>query len=161
MTQEMTYSAKATARNGGSPRVEVAAADLDLPLTTPKELGGPGGEGANAEQLLAAGYASCLLSALRLAALQRNLDVGGAEVRCELRLFSREGVFDASAHLEADIPSLPRDVARDLLQAACSAWPYAAERGGKLPQVELAPNGGSAPPDTAARQEAADGGGYA
>lgn len=159
----MSYTAIATARDGGSPSVGVEGADLDVALNTPQELGGRGGAGANAEQLLAAGYASCLLSALRLAALQRNLDVAGAEVRCELKLVGREGAFEASAQLEAHIPSLSEAAARDLLAAACAAWPYAADRGGKIPEVQLAgPRGEAAgAPDRAAPQEAADRRGYA
>ncbi|HEX2559402.1 MAG TPA: OsmC family protein [Phenylobacterium sp.] len=159
----MTYTAIATARDGASPSVAVEGADLDLALSTPPELGGRGGAGANAEQLLAAGYASCLLSALRLAALQRQLDVSGAEVRCVLDLVGRGAAFEASARLEADIPSLPEATARELLEAACAAWPYAADRGVKIPNVELAGAGEArgATPDVAARQEATDGGGYA
>jgi organic hydroperoxide reductase OsmC/OhrA len=37
-------------------------------LTTPRELGGPGGHGANPEKLLAAGYAACCLGAMKFVA---------------------------------------------------------------------------------------------
>jgi len=38
---------------------------LDLDLSVPPELDGPGGQGTNPEQLFAAGYAACFHSALR------------------------------------------------------------------------------------------------
>ncbi len=42
-------------------------ADLDFTMTAPKEMGGSG-EGANPEQLFAAGYAACYHSALKAVA---------------------------------------------------------------------------------------------
>lgn len=162
MTTELSYTAQATAREGPRPSVGIEGADLDLELNTPEPLGGAGGPGTNAEQLLAAGYAACLLSALRLAALARGVEIGDAEVRCTLDLRGRDGRFEASARLQVDIPSLPGDVAQALLDAACAAWPYAPERGDVRPQAELARGSGSAGgDDVAARQEAADGAGYA
>ncbi len=58
------YTAHASARGG---REGVAASDdgkLEARLSTPKELGGAGGEGTNPEQLFAAGYSACFLVAL-------------------------------------------------------------------------------------------------
>ncbi|KAF8584819.1 OsmC-like protein [Ramaria rubella] len=65
------YTAHATAsgggRNGNVSSKEAGAAPLDMNLTTPKALGGPG-TGHNPEQLFAAGYAACFLGALQLTA---------------------------------------------------------------------------------------------
>src|SRR3546814_18963779 len=47
----------------------------DLTLTTPKELGGPGGEGNNPEQLFAAGYSACFLGAIKFAAGKQKVKV--------------------------------------------------------------------------------------
>jgi Ohr subfamily peroxiredoxin len=46
---------------------------LDLKLTTPKELGGAGGEGANPEQLFAAGYSACFLGAMKFVAAREKI----------------------------------------------------------------------------------------
>src|SRR5271165_185668 len=43
---------------------------FEVSLTTPKELGGPGGDGANPEKLFAAGYAACFLGAMKFVASQ-------------------------------------------------------------------------------------------
>lgn len=41
---------------------------LDIKLTTPKELGGAGGNGTNPEQLFAAGYSACFMGAMKFVA---------------------------------------------------------------------------------------------
>src|SRR5207253_11144512 len=43
---------------------------LDVKLSTPKELGGAGGEATNPEQLFAAGYSACFIGALKFVASQ-------------------------------------------------------------------------------------------
>jgi Ohr subfamily peroxiredoxin len=43
---------------------------FEVSLTTPKELGGPGGDGANPEKLFAAGYAACFVGAMKFVASQ-------------------------------------------------------------------------------------------
>ena len=162
MPTELNYAAQAIAHEGAPPRVSTSDERIDLELSTPEELAGAGGPGTNAEQLLAAGYAACLLSALRLAALKQGVSIEGADVRCTLNLTGQEDRFDAAVTLEADIPSVPEETARALLDTAMRAWPFAADRGARLPQVGLsgAPRGGGEAPDLQVRQEAAEGGGY-
>ena len=46
-----------------------------IQLTIPKELGGPGGDGANPEKLFALGYSACFLSAMRVASAQTKIKV--------------------------------------------------------------------------------------
>jgi organic hydroperoxide reductase OsmC/OhrA len=46
----------------------VPADNPDFKLTTARELGGAGGEGANPEQLFAAGYSACFLGAMKFVA---------------------------------------------------------------------------------------------
>lgn len=48
---------------------------LDIALSTPKELGGPGGEGSNPEQLFAAGYSACFIGAMKFVAAQQKLSL--------------------------------------------------------------------------------------
>ena len=63
---EALYTASATAHGGRNGTVESSDGILDLDLTMPKELGGPGDDGAtNPEQLFAAGYSACFENALR------------------------------------------------------------------------------------------------
>ncbi len=55
---KILYTAQATATGGRRGQVRSSDGNLDVPLTIPKELGGPGGPGTNPEQLLAAGFAA-------------------------------------------------------------------------------------------------------
>ncbi len=67
---QILYTANATANGGRDGRATSDDKVLDVALSTPKQLGGAGGAGTNPEQLFAAGYSACFLSALKL--------VGGA-----------------------------------------------------------------------------------
>lgn len=60
------YTAHATATGGRDGRATSSDQALDVALSTPKQLGGAGGEGSNPEQLFAAGYAACFLSAMKM-----------------------------------------------------------------------------------------------
>jgi Ohr subfamily peroxiredoxin len=75
MTVDIKYRTSATANGGRDGRIRTEDGKLDLQLSTPKELGGPGGEGTNPEQLFASGYAACFLGALKFAAHQLKLQV--------------------------------------------------------------------------------------
>lgn len=63
---QVLYTAHATATGGRDGRAVSDDKVLDVKLSTPKALGGAGGDGTNPEQLFAAGYAACFLSALKL-----------------------------------------------------------------------------------------------
>ncbi len=67
---QILYTAHASATGGRDGRGVSSDKALDVKLSTPKELGGAGGDGTNPEQLFAAGYAACFIGAMKL--------VGGA-----------------------------------------------------------------------------------
>lgn len=62
------YTGIATSTGGRDGRSRSDDGVIDLKLTVPKGLGGPGTEGTNPEQLFAAGYSACFLGALKLLA---------------------------------------------------------------------------------------------
>ena len=61
---KIIYTAVATSTGGRQGRATSSDGVLDVSLTAPKELGGPG-TGTNPEQLFAAGSSACFDSALR------------------------------------------------------------------------------------------------
>src|SRR3984957_13865735 len=70
MSVNVLYTTQATAIGGRDGRAMTKDGSLDVKLTTPKELGGPGGSGNNPEQLFAAGYAACFIGALKFVSSQ-------------------------------------------------------------------------------------------
>jgi Ohr subfamily peroxiredoxin len=59
------YHARVQATSGRDSRAVSSDGRLDVPLTTPRALGGNGGHGTNPEQLFAAAYAASFLWALQ------------------------------------------------------------------------------------------------
>jgi Ohr subfamily peroxiredoxin len=106
---------------------------IDLDTRPPKEAGGSG-EGANPEQLFAAGYAACFLGALRLVA--RNDDVtldDAAAVTAEVGLGKDpSGGFGINAHLIGYLPGLGQSVADDLMDKAHQVCPYSKATRGNI-----------------------------
>jgi osmotically inducible protein OsmC len=68
MIMQILYTARATATGGREGQSRTDDGKVDVKLSTPKEMGGPGGEGTNPEQLFATGYSACFLGAMKFAA---------------------------------------------------------------------------------------------
>jgi lipoyl-dependent peroxiredoxin len=162
MRQDLSYTTEATAIAGDTTQVRTDDGRLELTLSIPAELGGRGGDATNAEQLLAAGYAACLLSALQYAATRRGVSLPrDTQVRARLALTRPdEEQFAVSIELEATLGDLDAGLARRLIEEAKTAWPYS-----EPVIASTAPSGSGAESEgqrelAQARQEASDGGGY-
>lgn len=124
---EAIYSATATSTGGRDGRSVSSDNKLDLTLSTPKELGGAGGEGTNPEQLFAAGYSACFIGALKLVASQQKTklpdDVNVTAIIGIGPNTKGEG-FTISADLEVSIPGVEASVVEQLVDAAHQVCPY-------------------------------------
>ena len=77
---EPLYTTEAIATGGGrNGHVRTADGRVDMDLAIPAEMGGSG-DGANPEQLFAAGYAACFHSALQSVARQAKKKLGDSSV---------------------------------------------------------------------------------
>jgi Ohr subfamily peroxiredoxin len=126
MSVDIKYRTSATANGGRDGRARSADGKLDLQLSTPKELGGAGGEGTNPEQLFASGYAACFLGALKFAAHQLKLQVpDDASVTATVGIGIRtEGGFGLEVELAVSLPGLDPADAERLAEAAHQTCPY-------------------------------------
>jgi len=126
MAVDVKYTTKATATGGRDGHARSEDGALDLRLSTPKELGGAGGEGANPEQLFAAGYSACFIGALKAAGAQMKVKVPtDTSVTATVGIGPRsEGGFGITADLVVDLPGLERDEAQKLVDAAHQICPY-------------------------------------
>jgi osmotically inducible protein OsmC len=124
---KIAYSTKATATGGRDGRATSEDGKLDVKLATPKELGGPGGEATNPEQLFAAGYSACFLSAIKYVAAQSKIAVpADASVTASVGVGPRDDGrgFGLDVALEINLPALERAVAEDLIARAHIVCPY-------------------------------------
>lgn len=119
------YSAQALATGAGrNGRTRTPDGRIDLQLAVPTEMGGSG-DGANPEQLFAAGYAACFHSALQLVARRAKVDLGDSSVGATVGIGPTDsGGFGLVVALEVVIPDLPEDQARTLADQAHQVCPY-------------------------------------
>ncbi|HYH18546.1 MAG TPA: organic hydroperoxide resistance protein [Azospirillum sp.] len=122
---KVLYKTAATATGGRDGRATSADGILSVALATPKELGGPGGEATNPEQLFAAGYAACFLSAMKSVAGQEKASVpAGATVTAEVGIGPIDHGFGLDIDLRVTLPGLPRAEAEALAAKAHAVCPY-------------------------------------
>ena len=125
---------------GGRDKGQARSSDghLDIKLSVP---GGPG-TGTNPEQLFAAGYAACFLSAIRAAAAEQNTTIADdANVTATVALGTRETGpgLALQVALGIDLPGVDRRTAERLVAVAQDNCPYTyATRGNVDVRVRIA-----------------------
>jgi len=127
MSVDAKYRTTATASGGGRDgKTVLADGTMSLELIIPKELGGPGGAGANPEKLFALGYSACFLSAMRTASARTKIKrPEGSTVTATIGVGPRsEGGFGITAELEVYLPGLPEAEAKALVEATHEICPY-------------------------------------
>ena len=125
MLDSVLYTAAATAQGGREGRAASDDGRLDLVVSVPRELGGPG-EGTNPEQLFAAGFAACFHSALKLVARKARHDVDQSAVTAQVgigQLADSPG-FGLQVHLRVSLPGLAENEASALVSNADAVCPY-------------------------------------
>ena len=132
------YTATATATNGRQGSIKSDDGHLAVPLSMPKELGGPGAAGTNPEQLFAAGYAACFGSALGLVARTQKVAIGEVAITAKVGLVKDETSFKLEVTLHGDFKSIADDQAHALMEAAHAVCPYSKATRGNI-TVTLTP----------------------
>lgn len=127
------YTASATASGGRDGHVKSEDGILDFEVSTPKELGGPGGDVPNPELLFAAGYAACFDSALNLVlrkagkkvqtSVTSNVTIGKDE---------EDGGFKLAVRLDVSIPELDAEEAKKFAEEAHQTCPYSKATRGNI-----------------------------
>lgn len=116
---QVLYTATAAATGGRKGRVRSSDGVLDQPLALPKELGGPGGEATNPEQLFAAGYAACFENALMRVARERKAPIQQSSVTAHVGIGREEsGYFSLAVELEISIPGRDRAEVEEIARIA-------------------------------------------
>ncbi|WP_321842362.1 organic hydroperoxide resistance protein [Paraburkholderia bannensis] len=123
--EKVLYTAEATATGGRDGRAVVPASNLDLKLTTPRELGGAGGEGTNPEQLFAAGYSACFIGAMKFVAARDKIAIpADVSVNGHVGIGQIPNGFGIEVELRISLPGLDREAAQALVDKAHIVCPY-------------------------------------
>lgn len=119
------YTATATSTGGRDGRAISSDNILDIKLSTPKALGGAGGDGTNPEQLFAAGYSACFIGALKFVASQSKRRIpADASITAQVGIGQIPGGFGLDVDLNISLPGLEQADAQALVDAAHHVCPY-------------------------------------
>jgi len=123
--EKIAYRAHATATGGREGHAASSDGALDVKLSTPSELGGPGGDGTNPEQLFAAGYSACFLGAMKHVASQEKIQLPD-----DVKIDGHVGIgpiptgFGIEVELQISLPGMDKDQAQSLVDKAHVVCPY-------------------------------------
>lgn len=131
------YETTVKAVGGRQGYIESESPKLNLTISTPREMGGGGGEGTNPEQLFAAGYSACFDGALNMVARLRKIKIEGSEVTGTVSFGKVEdGGFGIAVKLDVLVKGVDHDTAVSLVEGAHEACPYSRATRGNI-VVEL------------------------
>ncbi len=123
--EKVLYRASAKATGGRDGRAEIPEAGLDLKLVKPKELGGSGGQGANPEQLFAAGYSACFLGAMKFVAARDKIAIpADVSIDGSVGIGVIPNGFGIEVELKISLPGMAREAAQTLVDRAHIVCPY-------------------------------------
>ena len=131
---KILYTAEARVQGGREGHARSSDGKLEVNLSTPKEMGGSGGQGTNPEQLFAAGYAACFQSALMLVARRQSADASQSVITSRVGIGpTGTGGFGLEVELHVFIPGVDRATGEQLLEAAHQVCPYSNATRGNIP----------------------------
>jgi len=138
--EKAVYTAHASATGGREGQAQSDDGKLDVVLSTPKELGGAGGEGTNPEQMFAAGYAACFLGALKFVAGMDKIAIpADTKINASVGIGPIPAGFGIEASITVTIPGMDKDTATTLVEKAHQVCPYSnATRGNINVDVSVA-----------------------
>ncbi|MBX2993451.1 MAG: organic hydroperoxide resistance protein [Bdellovibrionaceae bacterium] len=123
--EKVLYRGKSQATGGRDGRVSSQDGGFEMRLTTPKELGGGGGAGANPEQLFAAGYSACFIGAMKFVAGQEKIKLpDDTSITGIVGIGQIPGGFGIETELQVSIPGMDKAQAQALVEKAHKVCPY-------------------------------------
>lgn len=119
------YIAEATSTGGRDGKSRSSDGKLEVKLSTPKELGGAGGDGTNPEQMFAAGYSACFIGALKFVAGQAKQQLpADSSITAKVGIGQIPGGFGLDIDLHINLPGLAQAEAEELVEKAHHVCPY-------------------------------------
>jgi Ohr subfamily peroxiredoxin len=128
--EKVLYTAKAHTtggRDGGASRTDDGR--LQVTLTQP----GTPGNGTNPEQLFAAGWSACFLSATKLIAGKKKIALpADVAIDAEVDLGTTQEGFVLAARLNVNLPGMDQETAKSLVETASHVCPYSLATSGNI-----------------------------
>lgn len=126
MPTKVVYSTSSRAKGGRDGSAKSLDSAFEAKLSTPKEMGGGGGDGVNPEILFASGYAACFLGAMKAVSKDVGVKVpDDAAVKSTVGIGPRsEGGFGLEIALEVEMPGVGKAEAKKLVDKAHEVCPY-------------------------------------
>jgi osmotically inducible protein OsmC len=126
MSLKVLATARATATGGRNGHARSDDGLVDVHLSVPKSMGGPGKPGTTTpEHLFAAGYAACFGGACEFMAKQMKLNPGTIEVNAEVGIGTTDaGGFGLVVALDVKVPGLSQADAERVVAAGDNLCPY-------------------------------------
>jgi osmotically inducible protein OsmC len=128
--EKVLYTAKAHTTGGrddGASRTDDGR--LQVKLSRP----GTSGSGTNPEQLFAAGWSACFLSAIKLIAGKKKIALPAeVAVDAEVDLGTTHGGVGLAARLNVSLPGMEQESAQSLAEAASHVCPYSIATSGNI-----------------------------
>ena len=126
---KLLYTARTHTTGGRDGASRSSDGRLDVKLSSP----GSAGSGTNPEQLFAAGWSACFMSAIGLAASQKKIALpADRAVDAEVDLGTNDGGYVLRARLNVSLPGLDREVTREIVNAAHQICPYSKSTRGNI-----------------------------
>jgi len=127
--EKLLYTAKVHTTGGRDGASRSSDGRLDVKLSSP----GAPGSGTNPEQLFAAGWSACFISAMALAASKMKISLpADRAIDAEVDLGTTGGGYLLQARLNVSLPGLDREVAQALVDAADQTCPYSKATRGNI-----------------------------
>lgn len=119
--EKILYTAKTHTTGGREGASRTSDGRLDVKLSTP----GTPVAGTNPEQLFAAGWSACFLSAIKIVAVKNRVTLPAEPaIDAEIDLGTTHGVFGLAARLKVSLPGIEPQAAQALVDAALQVCPY-------------------------------------
>jgi len=129
---KILYTAKTHTTGGREGASRSLDGRLDVKLSRP----GAAGSGTNPEQLFAAGWSACFISAMQVVASRLKITLpADLAVEAEVDVGPSGEAFGIAARLDVSLPGLERDVAEHLIEATHQVCPYSRATQGNIEVV--------------------------
>ncbi|HUP03794.1 MAG TPA: organic hydroperoxide resistance protein [Bryobacteraceae bacterium] len=125
MSPNVLYTAHATAIGGRNGHTQSDDGLVNVALSVPKSMGGPGRPNTTTpEDLFAAGYAACFGSACEFMGVQMKLKPSSVEVRASVGIGTIPGGFGLTVALAVKVGGLSQQDAEKIVAAGHNLCPY-------------------------------------